>query len=52
MFDFSTLVEIDLYGKKKVGIMAFNEKVGFIIESETVYKTLKSIFDAHWNRLE
>lgn len=48
---FSTLVEIDLYGKKKVGIMAFKEKVGLIIESETIFTTLKSIFDSQWNKI-
>jgi len=48
---FSTSVEIDLYGKNKVGIMAFKERVGMIIESETIFDTLKSIFDSQWNKI-
>lgn len=44
-------VEIDLYSKNKIGIMAFKEKIGLIIESEKIHKTLKSIFEMYWDVL-
>lgn len=46
LFPFS--VEINLYGKNKVGIVAFEEKIGVIIESEKIFNTLKSIFEMGW----
>lgn len=49
---FSIEVEIDLYGGNKIGIMAFKEKIGFIIESQKIHNTLKSIFDVSWKNLE
>ncbi len=49
--DFHSTVEIDLYGKHKVGIMAFKEKIGLIIESETIFDTIKGIFESQWNKL-
>ena len=49
---FSIEVEIDLYGGNKIGIMAFKEKIGIIIESQKLFDTLKSIFDVSWNNLE
>ena len=30
-------VEINLYGKRKIGIMAFKEQIGLIVESEKIY---------------
>lgn len=45
---FPIKVEIDLYGTNRIGIMAFEEKIGLIIESEKIYITLRSIFEAHW----
>ena len=45
-------VEINLYGKKKIGIMSFKEQLGLIIESEKIYTTLKSIFELNWKMLE
>lgn len=45
-------VEINLYGKKKVGIMSFKEQLGLIIESEKIYNTLKNIFELNWKMLE
>lgn len=45
-------VEIDLYGKRKIGIMSFKEQIGLIIESEKIYNTLKSIFEMNWKMLE
>lgn len=46
--NFFVEVEINLYGKNKIGIMAFKEGVGLIIESVKIYNTLKSIFDVQW----
>jgi len=48
---FSTKVEIDLYGQNKIGIMSFKEKIGFIVESQNLFDTLKSIFNSSWERL-
>jgi sugar-specific transcriptional regulator TrmB len=45
-FPFS--VEINLYGKNKIGIVSFEEKIGLIVESEKIYGTLKSIFEINW----
>lgn len=45
-------VEINLYGKNKIGIMAFEEQMGLIIESEKIFNTLKSIFELNWKVLE
>lgn len=44
-------VEINLYGRNKIGIMSFSEKVGLIIESEKISTTLKSIFESQWHSL-
>lgn len=44
-------VEINLYGKKLIGIMAFEEQIGLIIESEKIFNTLKSIFEINWKAL-
>jgi sugar-specific transcriptional regulator TrmB len=44
-------VEINLYGKKLIGIMAFEEQIGLIIESEKIFNTLKSIFEINWKSL-
>jgi sugar-specific transcriptional regulator TrmB len=41
-------VEINLYGKNKIGIVSFEEKIGLIVESEKIYGTLKSIFEINW----
>ncbi len=45
-------VEINLYGKRKIGIMSFKEELGLIIESEKIYNTLKSIFELNWKMLK
>jgi HTH-type transcriptional regulator, sugar sensing transcriptional regulator len=45
-------VEINLYGKNRIGIVAFEEKIGLIIESQKIYTTLKSIFEMNWRALE
>jgi len=48
MEDFTIEVEINLYGKNKIGIMSFGEKIGLIVESKKIYNTLKSIFEMNW----
>lgn len=48
---FAIEVEINLYGKNKIGVMAFDEKIGLIIESQKIYNTLKSIFEVYWQML-
>jgi sugar-specific transcriptional regulator TrmB len=49
---FSMYVDITLYGGRFVGIMSFKDGLGLIIESEGIYKTLKSIFEMNWIMLE
>lgn len=49
--NFPLEVEINLYGKDKIGIMSFGEKIGLIIESRKIYTTLKSIFEMNWQML-
>lgn len=44
-------VEINLYGNKCIGIISFEEQIGLIIESEKMFKTLKSFFELHWRML-
>lgn len=41
-------VEINLYGSRSIGIISFEERMGLIIESDTIFKTLKSFFELHW----
>ena len=48
---FPIRVEINLYGKNKIGIMSFGEHFGMIIESEKIFETLKSIFEMNWRAL-
>lgn len=45
-------VDVTLYGGRFVGIMSFKDGLGLIIESEGIYKTLKSIFEMNWLMLE
>jgi len=49
--NFNIEVEIDLYGQNRIGIMAFGERVGLIIESQKLFNTLKSIFNVNWDSL-
>ncbi len=44
-------VEINLYGFRNVAVMAFGEQTGLIIESQKIYRTLKSIFELGWKSL-
>jgi sugar-specific transcriptional regulator TrmB len=48
-FPFS--VEINLYGKRNIGIMSFAEQFGLIIESKEIFDTLKSFFEFQWTTL-
>ena len=45
-------VEINLYGKKRIAIMSFEEKFGMIVESKKIHDTLKNIFEMNWSMLE
>lgn len=44
--------EINLYGRNKIAIMSFSEQTSLIIESEKIFRTLKSIFECQWESLE
>jgi len=44
-------VEINLYGKNKIAIMSFTEKMSLIIESREIFTTLTSIFESQWSLL-
>lgn len=48
-FPFS--VEICLYGRDKIGVMSYKDQMGLVIESESIAKTLKSIFELQWGLL-
>ncbi len=48
---FELPIEIMAYGDRKVGIISLYEEVSLIIESEKIYKSLKSIFELQWNSL-
>ena len=41
-------VEINLYGKRFIAIMSFEEGFGMIIESEKLFRTMKSMFEMGW----
>ena len=44
-------LEISLYGKSKISIKSFQEKFGLIIESKSLYNTLKMMFEFAWQVL-
>lgn len=44
-------VEINLYGNSRIAIMSFHEELGLIIESERIFRTLKSIFESQWGMI-
>lgn len=48
---FKTKIEIDLYGKNKIGLMSHKEGIGVIIESQDIHDTLKEIFETMWAML-
>jgi HTH-type transcriptional regulator, sugar sensing transcriptional regulator len=41
-------VEIVIYGKNRVFMISFHEKIALIIESQMIHETLKSIFELQW----
>ncbi|MDO8604080.1 MAG: helix-turn-helix domain-containing protein [bacterium] len=41
-------VEVNLYNKRKVALVAPSEQFGIIIESQSVFETLKAIFENAW----
>lgn len=45
---FPFAIELSLYGKNHIAIMAFEEKIGMLIESQKIYTTLRSIFEMNW----
>lgn len=44
-------LEISLYGKSKISIKSFQEKFGLIIESKSLYNTMKMMFEFAWQIL-
>ena len=44
--------EIIIYGKDKVGMISFENKIGVIIKSKDVQSTWKNIFDLTWNLIK
>lgn len=49
--DLPIKASLNLYGKNKIGILAFEEQIGLLIESEKTFVTLKSIFEMAWENL-
>jgi HTH-type transcriptional regulator, sugar sensing transcriptional regulator len=49
--EFPFEVEINLYGKNRIAVMSFAERIGLIIESPKLHRTLKSIFELNWKYL-
>ncbi len=45
---FPFTIEFFLYGKDRLALIAFEEKIGMLIESQKIYTTLKSIFEMNW----
>lgn len=41
--------ELCLYENNKVGIISYKDKLGVIIASQSIFNTLKSIFEAMWD---
>lgn len=41
-------VEVNLYGKRKMALISFNEQFGIIIESAAIFETFKAIFENAW----
>jgi len=44
-------IEINIYGKNKVSVIAFKEEIGLIIESQLIHDSLKNIFELMWEGL-
>jgi len=48
---FPFTVEICLYGMDRIAIMSYRDQMGLIIESESIARTLKSVFELQWELL-
>lgn len=44
-------IEINIYGKNKVGIVSFEEQFALIIKSSRIYESLRNIFNLAWDLL-
>ncbi|MDP1814596.1 MAG: helix-turn-helix domain-containing protein [Leadbetterella sp.] len=44
-------IEINMYGKNKIGIISFEEDFALIIESKKIHDSLRSLFELTWNLL-
>ncbi len=44
-------VEVNIYGKNRIGIISFEEKFALIVESQKISQSLKSIFELLWSLL-
>lgn len=48
--DFNIPIEINIYNNK-VAFMSYNDKIGLIIESEGIAKSMKKIYELLWDRI-
>lgn len=46
---FNIECEICLYGKNKIGIISYKDRLGVIIASQSIFNTIKSIFEVMWD---
>lgn len=46
--EFNVETDIVLYGKTKISLISYTEKIAMIIESPRIFNTLKAIFEAQW----
>ena len=44
-------IELNMYGKNKVGIVSYEEQISIIIESQKIHASLKSMFELAWDSL-
>jgi HTH-type transcriptional regulator, sugar sensing transcriptional regulator len=49
--DYKFKVEIVMYGKNRVFMISFHEKIALILESQMIHETLRSIFEMQWKML-
>ena len=45
---FQIHIEIILYGQSKIGLIAYDEELAIIIESQKIFEALKSFFEVMW----
>jgi len=48
---FKMEIEINIYGKNKIGLIAYDEELAVIIESQKIFEAQKSIFEVMWEML-